>query len=306
MVGPVSSAFDIAPRRPRFSLRGVASCRAAFTLIELLVVIVIIALLAALLLPAVSRAKEQGDCTACKSNLRQMGLALNSYTSDFNAYPLGQTDNGYEFHPLWHDLLQPYAHAQWSPNLLFGRADSSSRLYLCPSYARSTGSSEIWPSTLGGWQLFGPYGYNFNGTIGAYAGDNLGLDGDGTAGDPIGTPTRADEILAPSDMIALGDANIYPFNWPNQSAQCVVGELDLQYFYMVENPFLFLYGPPSPIPRMMFAADQNRHDQGRRNIVFCDDHVECLASNQLFHPADTSVRRRWNRDHQPHPETELP
>jgi len=233
-----------------------------------------------------------------------MGVALNSYTLDFNAYPLGSAINGYPY-VLWHDLLQPYAHAQWGTNLLFGRADSCSRLYLCPSYARSTGSSEIWPTALGGWQLFGPYGYNCDGT-GPEPVGHLGLNGDGTFTNFTDPPTPANEILAPSDMIALGDANIYPFNLPNQPAQCVVGEIDLQYIYMVENPFLFLYGPPSPIPRMMFAADQNRHDQGRRNIVFCDDHVECLASNQLFHPADPSVRRRWNKDHQSHPETEVP
>ena len=57
--------------------------RDCFTLMELLIVIGIIAILAGLLMPALNKARGQANKIACRSNLRQIGLAIQNYTDDF-------------------------------------------------------------------------------------------------------------------------------------------------------------------------------------------------------------------------------
>lgn len=77
-----------------------------FTLIELLVVIAIIAILIALLLPAVQQAREAARRSACKNNLKQLGLAMHNYHDTHGTLPPG-TIVGTEWPYLLHFIL-PY------------------------------------------------------------------------------------------------------------------------------------------------------------------------------------------------------
>lgn len=73
-----------------------------FTLIELLIVVAVIAILMALLLPALSKAKNKAKESACASHLKQMSLAWNMYSGDYNGWILNERCQ------YWYEDLAPY------------------------------------------------------------------------------------------------------------------------------------------------------------------------------------------------------
>ena len=101
--------------------------RRAFTLIELLVVIAIIAILAALLLPALSQAREHSRRAVCASNLKQVTLAAISYTSDND----GQFVNNPNAHPYF--FSNRIGHGGWTDCRDEWAPYVSGAVFYCPS-----------------------------------------------------------------------------------------------------------------------------------------------------------------------------
>jgi prepilin-type N-terminal cleavage/methylation domain-containing protein/prepilin-type processing-associated H-X9-DG protein len=246
-------------------ISGAARERTGFTLIELLVVIAIIAILAALLLPALSKAKEQGRSVACKSNMRQITLAIIMYADDNNDYfpwP-GEVDR------------------DWQPDWVFGGQDNTyatnPRMWSNPAYGFHAEGGSIFTYATGlprveravYLQGGSPTRYEMTGTNRIYPVYRCPSTG------AIGLAQRVnfsmnEELDPTTDLAKVGPAGVKIISVVNPTQKILLVNED-----------------PATMRNASFKPDGTAINgrfithNGRINIAFADGHIETMKDKQV-------------------------
>ena len=248
-------------------------------------VIAIIAILAAMLLPALAKAKAKAKQAACMNNNKQLGLALVMYVTDYQQYPgdYSAVHNCYVWMTRILTLMGNNRNAFSCPAAM---ADSwwDTNLNTTLSGSDEHGVFSAWTVTPSSRFSVGynDWGLDLNHT------PQLGLGGDVDGGFYHG-PVKDSMIRRPVDMIAMGDVK------------------SVEQAALLQNSFSANLDPTAGD----FAHTEwpsNRHGYNI-DFLFADGHIETVKrvginNSGPVSPTDSSWRRRWNNDDLAHDGTE--